>query len=52
MLFRSLDSSRIKHDVGWEAETGWDEGLAQMVAWGRRYLDDIRDVSSDYVLRG
>jgi len=47
-----LDSSRIKHDVGWEAQTSWDEGLAQMVAWGRRYLDDIRDLPTDYVLRG
>jgi dTDP-glucose 4,6-dehydratase len=47
-----LDSTRIKRDVGWEPQIGWDEGLAQMVAWGRRYIEDIRDVSTDYVLRG
>src|SRR6185437_8842470 len=47
-----LDSSAIKRDVGWTAQIGWDEGLAEMVAWGRRYLDEIRDWPTDYVLRG
>ena len=47
-----LDSSRIKNDLGWEPEIGWDEGLAEMVDWGREYLSQIRDVSTDYVLRG
>ena len=47
-----LDSSRIKEDVGWEPEIGWDEGLAEMVAWGRTYLDQIRDWPTDYTLRG
>ena len=47
-----LDSSRIKRDVGWEAQIGWDQGLAEMVAWGKTYLDEIRDISPDYVLRG
>jgi dTDP-glucose 4,6-dehydratase len=46
-----LDSSAIKRDVGWEAEIGLDEGLAEMVAWGRKYIDQIRDVPTDYVLR-
>jgi len=47
-----LDSSAIKRDVGWEAQIGLEEGLAEMVAWGRKYLDDIRDWPTDYVLRG
>ena len=47
-----LDSSAIKRDVGWTAQIGWDEGLAEMVAWGRRYLDEIRDWPTEYVLRG
>ncbi|MEQ9111067.1 MAG: GDP-mannose 4,6-dehydratase [Rhodospirillaceae bacterium] len=47
-----LDSSAIKADVGWEAEIGWDQGLEEMVQWGRKYLDDIRDWPTDYVLRG
>lgn len=47
-----LDSSAIKRDVGWEPEIGWDEGLAEMVAWGRKYWDQIRDWPTEYVLRG
>ena len=47
-----LDSSAIKAATGWEPEIGWDEGLAEMVDWGRRYLDDIRDIPTGYTLRG
>ncbi len=47
-----LDSSVIERDVGWKAEIGWDQGLAEMVEWGRTYLDQIRDWPTDYVLRG
>jgi dTDP-glucose 4,6-dehydratase len=47
-----LDSSAIKKDVGWEPQIGWDEGLAEMVAWGRQYIDQLRDWPTDYVLRG
>jgi len=47
-----LDSSAIKRDVGWEAEIGWNEGLAEVVAWARKYLDQLRDWPKDYVLRG
>lgn len=46
-----LDSSAIKQAVGWEPEVDWDEGLAEMVDWGKRYLDDIRDWPTDYTLR-
>ncbi|MGH6663085.1 MAG: NAD-dependent epimerase/dehydratase family protein [Rhodospirillales bacterium] len=47
-----LNSSTIMKDVGWQPEIGWDEGLAEMVAWGKKYLDRIRDWPTDYVLRG
>ena len=47
-----LDSSAIEKDVGWKAEIGWDEGLAEMVDWGRKYLDDIRDWPTGYTMRG
>ena len=43
---------RIKKTLGWEPQIGWDEGLAEMVDWGRRYLDEIRDWPTDYTLRG
>jgi dTDP-glucose 4,6-dehydratase len=46
-----LDSSAIKRDVGWEPQIGWEEGLGEMVAWGRKYLDQLRDWPTDYVLR-
>ncbi len=46
-----LNSDAIRRDVGWQPEIGWDEGLAEMVAWGRRYLEQIRDWPTDYVLR-
>jgi dTDP-glucose 4,6-dehydratase len=47
-----LDSSKIKKDLGWVPEIDWDEGLAEMVAWGRKYLPEIRNVPTDYILRG
>jgi dTDP-glucose 4,6-dehydratase len=46
-----LDSSAIRRDVGWEPRIGWDEGLAEMVSWGRRYRDQIKNWPTDYVLR-
>lgn len=46
-----LDSSAIKRDVGWEAEISWAEGLGEMVAWGHKYIDQLRDWPMDYVLR-
>lgn len=47
-----LDSSAIKKAVGWEPQVGWDEGLAEVVAWGRKYLDQIRDWPTGYTMRG
>jgi len=47
-----LDSSAIRRDVGWEPQISIEDGLKEMVAWGRKYVDQIRDVPTDYVLRG
>jgi dTDP-glucose 4,6-dehydratase len=47
-----LDSSAIKRDVGWEAKIGWKEGLGEMVAWGRKYLDQLRTWPTTYTMRG
>ena len=47
-----LDSSRIKEAVGWEPQIGWDEGLAEVVEWGNKYKDEIKQWPVDYVLRG
>ena len=46
-----LDSSAIRRDTGWSPQIGWDEGLAEMVAWGRQYREQLRDWPTDYVLR-
>jgi dTDP-glucose 4,6-dehydratase len=46
-----LDSNAIRKAVGWQPEIGWDEGLAEMVEWGRRYWPEIKDLPTDYVLR-
>ena len=46
-----LDSSAIKADVGWEAQISLEEGLKEMVEWGRTYLPQLTGVSTDYVLR-
>ncbi len=47
-----LDSSAIKRDLGWEPQITLEEGLKEMVTWGKQYLPQIRGVSTDYVLRG
>jgi dTDP-glucose 4,6-dehydratase len=47
-----LDSSAIKRDLGWEPQIDLEKGLADMVGWGRKYLDQIRDWPTEYVLRG
>jgi len=46
-----LDSGAIKRDAGWEPEIGLEEGLREMVEWGRRYLVQLRDWSTNYTLR-
>ncbi|OLE55871.1 MAG: dTDP-glucose 4,6-dehydratase [Acidobacteria bacterium 13_1_20CM_3_53_8] len=46
-----LDSSAIKRDVGWEPQISLEEGIEEMVEWGKKYLDYLRTVSTGYVLR-
>jgi dTDP-glucose 4,6-dehydratase len=46
-----LDSSAIKKDVGWEPQIGWEEGLQEMVGWGRTYINVLKDWPTDYTLR-
>ena len=47
-----LDSGEIKKDLGWEPQVGWEEGLAEMVEWGKRYKDQLAQWPMDYTLRG
>ncbi len=47
-----LDSSAIKQAVGWEPQISLEEGLTEMVTWGRKYLGQLEKWPMDYVLRG
>jgi dTDP-glucose 4,6-dehydratase len=46
-----LDSSAIKKDVGWEPEIGLDEGIGEVVDWGKRYFEELKDWPTGYTLR-
>ena len=46
-----LDSSAIKEATGWEPQISWAEGLAEMAAWGRTYLDVLRTLPTDFRMR-
>ncbi|MEW6248861.1 MAG: GDP-mannose 4,6-dehydratase [Nitrospirota bacterium] len=46
-----LDSSAIKRDVGWEPQISLEEGIKEMVEWGMKYLDVLKDWPMDYTLR-
>lgn len=46
-----LDSTAIKRDVGWEPQIGLEEGIKEMVEWGRKYLDQLKNWPTDYTLR-
>lgn len=46
-----LDSSAIKRDLGWEPKISLEEGLDEMVAWGRKYIDQLKDWPVDYQMR-
>jgi dTDP-glucose 4,6-dehydratase len=46
-----LDSSAIKNDVGWTPQISLEEGIGEMVEWGRQHLEHLRGVSTGYVLR-
>lgn len=47
-----LDSTAIKEDLGWVPQISWQEGLKDMVDWGIKYLDQIKYLSTDYIMRG
>ena len=46
-----LDSSAIKRDVGWEPQITWQEGMREMVEWGRKYLPQLKTLPTDFVMR-
>ena len=46
-----LDSGAIKQDVGWQPQISLEEGIQEMISWGRKYHDLLKDYPTDYVLR-
>lgn len=46
-----LDSSAVKRDVGWEPQISLEQGLQEMVAWGKKYLPQLREWPQEYTLR-
>lgn len=43
-----LDSSAIERDLGWKPEISLKEGVKEMVAWGRKYIDQLVSVPQTY----
>jgi dTDP-glucose 4,6-dehydratase len=43
-----LDSSAIANDLGWQPETSLEEGIREMVDWGRKYIDQLQDLPQTY----
>jgi dTDP-glucose 4,6-dehydratase len=43
-----LDSSAIANDLGWQPETSLDEGIREMVDWGRKYIDQLQGLPQTY----
>jgi dTDP-glucose 4,6-dehydratase len=46
-----LDSSAIKKDTGWEPQISLEEGVKEMVEWGKKYIHQLKDWPLDYTLR-
>lgn len=46
-----LDSSAIKRDVGWEPQITLEQGIQEVVDWGKQHLDYLKEVDPTYVLR-
>jgi len=46
-----LDSSLIKKDVGWEPRISLEEGIDDMIQWGKKHLDHLSRETTDFVLR-
>ena len=45
-----LDSSKIKKDVHWTEEISLEEGIDDMVNWGKKYIETM-PVPSKFILR-
>ncbi len=46
-----LASSKIREAFGWKPLISWNDGLTEVRDWAFAYQDEIKNTSSDYVLR-
>jgi len=46
-----LDSTLIETELGWTPQVTLEQGVADMIAWGRKYLNFLREETTDFVLR-
>jgi dTDP-glucose 4,6-dehydratase len=46
-----LDSSKIKSELGYKETISLEQGVDDMINWGRKYLDLLHDESQVFVLR-
>ena len=47
----AVNSDRILSDIGWRPQITLGDGLFEMAEWGRRHIDQLRDLPTDYVFR-
>jgi len=47
-----LDSNAIKKDVGWNQKISLEEGIKDMIDWGKKYLGKLHHCKYDFVMRG
>ena len=45
-----LDSTRIKEDLDWEPYISLDEGIQDMIDWGKKYLHILHDEDFEFIL--
>ncbi len=45
-----LDSSKIQRELGWKQQIDLQEGIADMVKWGKKYLDLLHTENQGFVL--
>lgn len=46
-----LDSSAIQQDTGWQPRISIEEGVRDMVEWGKKYIHQLKDWPLEYTLR-
>ena len=50
-LAYQLDSGKIRTELGWSDEINLDQGLDRTIAWVERNLDELSNMSTEYIHR-